>query len=411
MADLKTLELRSIVLSPTFNCLRRGSDDRCEVLCCLVESGHFGSKSIHAGFDGLALELDWIALVLPTRAIQQSSFLGVPCPWTTAGKRRPSLPIEADTFRYTPHWLHLPPRQAVEASIQDHQHFRQFPHDMRAKGYLRRLHGRDIATQSYLPTFQLPKRDGNYRVIVDCKQHFNKCLATTTSEQPGQREILAWTQTQRYTAKRDLKDAYHCFPINPRHRMHFGLKYRGKYYQCQGMLMGLQDAPSVFQKINSRALQNLNHRTYLDDSFFGGVTFAAALEERNQGDEIQAKLGFRPNTAKSSKINPNATIDILGFYRVGDYLYIPEERILRILRLVKSRKYHKAVQTLENYNPLYPKCATHKWCCTGVSYSGFGRLRRSLEELRLLLLFPLALPSALPRCRLRCPVDWGKARA
>lgn len=118
---------------------------------------------------------------------------------TTATKPKPAEPIEAGTFEYTPHWTQLPPRQVAEASIKDHQHFRQFLHDMQAKGYLRRLHGRNIANQSYLPTFQIPKRDGGFRVIVDCKRHINNCLATTTSEQPGQREVLAWTQTQRHS--------------------------------------------------------------------------------------------------------------------------------------------------------------------------------------------------------------------
>lgn len=157
------------------------------------------------------------------------------------------------------------------------------------------------------------------------------------------------------------------------------------------MLMGLQDAPSVFQNINNRALHGLNHRTYLDDSFFGGETFQEALDQRDKGDKQQAKLGFRPNWAKSSKTNPNATIDILGFYRVNGYLYIPEERILRILRLVDSHKYHKAAQTLEYYNPLNPKCATHKWWLANPkTWNPQKRrlLESSLWEARILAYYP-----------------------
>lgn len=250
---------------------------------------------------------------------------------------------------------------------------------MENKGYLKRLSFKQTKHQSFLPTFQVPKRGGGYRTIVDCKTTINPHLATQPSTQPGQRQVIAWTQTQPYIVKRDLKDAYHGVPIHHDHQRHFGLYYKGKAYQWQGMIVGLQDAPSVFQRVNNTILHGLNHRTYLDDSFYGGKTFREALQQREQGDARHRQHAFRPNHLKSSGTDPEATIDILGYWRAGKFLYIPEDRIRKILHLVDEHKYHKAAQVLEYYNPIYPYCAAYKWWLQNPK-SWNSQKRRLLEK-------------------------------
>lgn len=185
---------------------------------------------------------------------------------------------------YTPQWSEEPPLQSFEARAQDHKTFESFLQDMEHRDYLRRLSSKETKNQSFLPTFQVPKRGWGLRTIVDCKETINPHLASQPSTQPGQRQVIAWSQTQPFIGKRDLKDSYHCVPIHPDHQRHFGLYYKGKAYRWQGMIMGLQVAPSVFQQINDTILKGLNHRTYLDDSFYGGATFEEALQQRELGD-------------------------------------------------------------------------------------------------------------------------------
>ena len=94
--------------------------------------------------------------------------------------------------------------------------------------------------------FLRPKKDGNYRMILNLKKsfveyHHVKMDTLTTA--------IKMMRPGCYMTSVDLKDAYHTVPIAQEHQKFLKFFWRGQTYKFTCLPNGLACAPRVFTKL------------------------------------------------------------------------------------------------------------------------------------------------------------------
>ena len=205
------------------------------------------------------------------------------------------------------------------------------------------------------PIFLVPKRSGNFRLILNLKR-INHYIGSVHFRMETLASILPYLNPGDWTVSIDLKDAYHHVPIAATSRDLLGFTFNGDVYRFKALPFGLKPAPRLFTRLVGCVAAFLRQRglrifCYLDDWLL--VANSPALLRQHLAlllHTVQA-LGFVINWDKSELIPtqcPNflgATIDI------PRQLARPSERriatIAAAARLLSSRRQAPAKQWLQ----------------------------------------------------------------
>src|SRR4029434_8638212 len=130
----------------------------------------------------------------------------------------------------------------------------------------------------YSRYFLVPKKDGNYRPILDLRV-LNKALMLLRFRMLTPRRLVQFIRPNDWFITIDLKDAYFHISIHHRHRRYLRFGFGGIAYP-----FGLSLAPRVFTKCVEAAVAPLRLRglrvyNYLDDWLIASHSKAAAVQD------------------------------------------------------------------------------------------------------------------------------------
>src|SRR4029434_5617207 len=151
--------------------------------------------------------------------------------------------------------------------------------------------------------FFVPKRDGNYRPILDLCV-LNKALMPLRFRMLTPRRRVEFIRPKDWFITIDLKDAYFHIPIHHRHRRYLRFAFGGIAYQFNALPFGLAMAQRVFTKCVEAAIALLRLRglrvyNYLDDWLIAAHSEAAAVQDSHLVVAHLHRLGFVVNKEKS----------------------------------------------------------------------------------------------------------------
>ncbi len=110
------------------------------------------------------------------------------------------------------------------------------------------------------------KKDGSIRIVVDYRK-LNSVTIPMPFHMPSTEEIISSLGNAKVMSKLDLTKGFHQVPVeeDSRDLTTFSCKF-GKF-RYRRMPFGLRNAPSVFQLLMQRCLQNLERfaLAYIDD--------------------------------------------------------------------------------------------------------------------------------------------------
>src|SRR4029434_11108213 len=107
--------------------------------------------------------------------------------------------------------------------------------------------------------FLVPKKDGNYRPILDLRV-LNKALMPLRFSMLTPRTLVQFIRPNEWSITISLKDAYVHVPIHHRHRRYLRFAFGGIEYQFNTLLFGLAMVPRVFTKCVEAAIAPLRLR-------------------------------------------------------------------------------------------------------------------------------------------------------
>ncbi|XP_053110898.1 uncharacterized protein LOC128326962 [Hemicordylus capensis] len=108
----------------------------------------------------------------------------------------------------------------------------------------------------YFRYFQIPKRDGGIRPIMDLR-HLNKFVQVKRYQLTTLQDILPLLHREWWLVMLDLKDAYLHIGIRLSHQKYLRFTIGTSIYQYQVLPFGLCTAPSVFTKCMAVAVAHL----------------------------------------------------------------------------------------------------------------------------------------------------------
>ena len=192
--------------------------------------------------------------------------------------------------------------------------------------------------------FFRPKKDGNFRMILDLTwvnkhieyQHFKMCSLNTAKHM---------LRSDCWMGSVDLQDAYYSVSIHPDYRKYLRFRWNGVLYQYRAMPNGLSCAPLFFTKILNPVfayLRSMGHETfqYIDDSFVVSDTYEKCSHSLNIFCKTVEKLGFVVHKDKS-KLIPDKQLTFLGFN-------LNSENMCVTLTVDKIEKFKRSAQDVLN---------------------------------------------------------------
>jgi hypothetical protein len=124
-------------------------------------------------------------------------------------------------------------------------------------------------------TFLVPKRGGEWRKVIDCRE-VNKYIKDQTFIMEDHRTARTLIERGDYATSIDIKEAYHHIPVATEFQPYLSFAYAGKYYQYRGMPFGVKHAPRIFTQVMRAAIREIRVKwsvrsiLYLDDLLFLG---------------------------------------------------------------------------------------------------------------------------------------------
>ena len=98
------------------------------------------------------------------------------------------------------------------------------------------------------PIFLVPKRSGNFRLILNHKR-INRYIGSVHFRMETLASILPYLNPGDWTVSIDLLDAYHHVPIAAASRDLLGFTFNGSVYRFKALPFGLKPAPRLFTQL------------------------------------------------------------------------------------------------------------------------------------------------------------------
>lgn len=193
-----------------------------------------------------------------------------------------------------------------------------------------------IKGQFLSPIFLRPKKNGEYRLILNLKK-FNEWLPYFHFKMDTFETTLKLVTKDMYMCSIDIRHAYYSIGIAKEHQMYLRFQWRNKIYQFTALPNGLAHGPLVFTRLLKpvyATLRNKGHISsgFIDDSFLGGKTVTECELNVHDTVSLMTSLGFMINKEKSVMI-PTKKIVHLGFWIDSELMivYLPDEKKVQII--------------------------------------------------------------------------------
>ena len=174
----------------------------------------------------------------------------------------------------------------------------------------------DHCSDEYLsPIFVVPKKDGEYRMILNLKQ-FNENIDYHHFKMDTFESAIKLIKPDCYMASIDLRHAYYSIYIANEDQVKLRFGFKGKIFQYTCLANGISCAPRLFTKLLKpvyATLRQLGHSNsgFIDDSLLVSDSFKECEENISDTVHLMIKLGFIIHKTKSV-LEPTQNIVFLG---------------------------------------------------------------------------------------------------
>jgi hypothetical protein len=120
------------------------------------------------------------------------------------------------------------------------------------------------------PTFIIPKKNGKYRLIVDCRK-LNEALQDSHYKNEGMEDVVSLVRRNDFATTLDLSAAFHHVPVNRSLAPFLGMRVLGRLFRCRGLPFGMKLSPQIFQEVLAHPIRYIRERwgvrliVYMDD--------------------------------------------------------------------------------------------------------------------------------------------------
>lgn len=210
----------------------------------------------------------------------------------------------------------------------------------------------DVQNMYLSPIFVVPKKDGEYRMILNLKD-LNFDIVYHHFKMETFETALKLIKPNCYMASIDIRHAYYSVPIAHEHRKFLCFKWKNEILQYTCLPNGISCAPRYFTKLLKpvyATLRKLGHLNmgYIDDSLLVADEKEECVRNVNDTKQLFEMLGFIIHNKKSVFI-PAQKIQFLGFIidSIQMIVTLPEEKIVNLIS--ECRKlYNKQKTTIRD---------------------------------------------------------------
>ena len=200
----------------------------------------------------------------------------------------------------------------------------------------------DIRPDQYVSRiFEVPKKNGEYRLILDLKE-LNNFIKKVHFKMDGLEDIASLICPNDYLASLDCQDAFLTIAMHPDCYKYLCFDFEGVRYCFIALVFGLTCAPRIFTKLLKVPLSYLRQKgfknsAWLDDIFFVGSSFSSSSNNISLCQSFLESLGFIIKISKSNLI-PSQSIQHVGFLwdSVKYSVSVPPEKVGALQDLCSS---------------------------------------------------------------------------
>ena len=191
------------------------------------------------------------------------------------------------------------------------------------------------------PIFIVPKKDGEYRMILNLKK-LNEKVSYHHFKMDTFETALKLIKRNVFMASVDIRHAYYSISVAVEHRKFLRFLWKGKLYSYTCVPNGISCAPRLYTKLMKpvyATLRQLGHTNsgYIDDSLLVAEDFESCENNVVDTVDLMSNLGFLIHETKSVLI-PTTKILFLGNWidSVAMIVYLPEEKVQKIVSECKK---------------------------------------------------------------------------
>ena len=186
------------------------------------------------------------------------------------------------------------------------------------------------------PIFTVPKKDGEYRMILNLKD-LNMNIVYHHFKMDTFEVALKLIKPNCFMASIDVRHAYYSVPIVDDHRKFLRFQWQNKVFQYTCLPNGISCAPRYFTKLLKpvySTLRKMGHINlgYIDDSLLIGDSEQDCCENVFDTKWLFEKVGFIVHE-KKSVFQPVQKLKFLGFLidSVKMIVTLPQEKVDNII--------------------------------------------------------------------------------
>jgi ribonuclease HI len=167
------------------------------------------------------------------------------------------------------------------------------------------------------PTFLVPKKNGKFRKILDCRA-LNEELRDVPFKMEGPSTVRELARPGDWATSLDIHSAFNHIPVHPSLQPYLTFSFRGKTYGYKAMPFGVKHAPRVFTLVMRRAIRAVRERwhvraiSYMDDLLFLFDSEATARTLTREIATFLTELGWTLAPEKC-EMEPTQEINFLGW--------------------------------------------------------------------------------------------------
>ena len=193
------------------------------------------------------------------------------------------------------------------------------------------------------PISVAPKKDGDFRLIVDLRQLNGYCKPPRFAYEDIE-EVLKQVKPKDHLVTIDIKKCFYHVPIANHYQQFINIQWRNRYYQWCVLPFGLNCSPYFVNKVLRPIVaylrtQGIRVVCYVDDIILMSSK-DTVVEQRDRTLVLLASLGLFVNWEKSS-LEPCTEKEFIGYNVSTDnddscvWVRIPRSRISKVVKDIK----------------------------------------------------------------------------